>query len=191
MGNSTSTKACADVWDTWTDVRILPQLSSSTTEVLDAPERALDALIIAAQENLFVSDERIEGFTRGFLSAGGRQPRIRRQGFDWNAGYEAMIDELARGVEPGTLVVGITDVIAIGAMNAIREAGREPGCDIAVAGTDNIPTSRDMWPPLTTVHLSLQMLGRRAVRAVTQDDWVQPEPVPALVQLRASTPGLK
>ncbi len=150
-----------------------------------------DALIIAAQENLFVSDERIEGFTRGFLSAGGRQPRIRRQGFDWNAGYEAMIDELARGVEPGTLVVGITDVIAIGAMNAIREAGREPGCDIAVAGTDNIPTSRDMWPPLTTVHLSLQMLGRRAVRAVTQDDWVQPEPVPALVQLRASTPGLK
>ncbi len=29
----------ADVWDVWTDVRILPQLSSSTSEVLDAPER--------------------------------------------------------------------------------------------------------------------------------------------------------
>ncbi len=29
----------AEVWDIWTDVRILPQLSSSTTEVLDAPER--------------------------------------------------------------------------------------------------------------------------------------------------------
>ena len=29
----------ADVWDIWTDVRILPQLSSSTTEVLDAPQR--------------------------------------------------------------------------------------------------------------------------------------------------------
>jgi uncharacterized membrane protein len=28
-----------EVWDIWTDVRILPQLSSSTTEVLDAPER--------------------------------------------------------------------------------------------------------------------------------------------------------
>ena len=29
----------ADVWDIWTDVRILPQLSSSTSEVLDAPGR--------------------------------------------------------------------------------------------------------------------------------------------------------
>ena len=29
----------ADVWDIWTDVRILPQLSTSTSEVLDAPER--------------------------------------------------------------------------------------------------------------------------------------------------------
>ncbi len=29
----------AEVWDVWTDVRILPRLSSSTTEVLDAPER--------------------------------------------------------------------------------------------------------------------------------------------------------
>lgn len=29
----------AHVWDVWTDVRILPRLSSSTTEVLDAPDR--------------------------------------------------------------------------------------------------------------------------------------------------------
>ena len=29
----------SQVWDIWTDVRILPQLSSSTSEVLDAPER--------------------------------------------------------------------------------------------------------------------------------------------------------
>lgn len=29
----------AEVWDVWTDVRLLPRLSSSTTEVLDAPPR--------------------------------------------------------------------------------------------------------------------------------------------------------
>lgn len=29
----------AQVWDVWSDVRLLPQLSSSTTEVLDAPDR--------------------------------------------------------------------------------------------------------------------------------------------------------
>ena len=29
----------AQVWDVWSDVRLLPQLSSSTTGVLDAPDR--------------------------------------------------------------------------------------------------------------------------------------------------------
>jgi len=29
----------AEVWDVWSDVGILPQLSSSTTEILDAPDR--------------------------------------------------------------------------------------------------------------------------------------------------------
>jgi uncharacterized membrane protein len=29
----------AEVWDVWTDVRLLPRLSSSTTDVLDAPAR--------------------------------------------------------------------------------------------------------------------------------------------------------
>lgn len=32
-------RAISDVWDIWTDVRILPRLSPSTSEVLDAPER--------------------------------------------------------------------------------------------------------------------------------------------------------
>jgi len=32
----------AEVWDIWTDVRILPDLSPNTTAVLDAPERLTD-----------------------------------------------------------------------------------------------------------------------------------------------------
>lgn len=150
-----------------------------------------DALMIAAERGPIVSDNRIAGFSEGFRAAGGNEPRIHRRGMDWNAGYDGMTEELKNGVEPGTLVVGITDVTAIGAMNAIREAGREPGTDIAVCGTDNIPTSRDMWPSLTTVHLSLQELGRRALAAVTEDEWTRPDPMPAQVILRASTPGLR
>lgn len=150
-----------------------------------------NALMIAAAEGPIVSDDRIAGFTEGFMAAGGGKPRIHRRGMDWNAGYEAMTEELRNGVEPGTLVVGITDVTAIGAMHAIREAGREPGRDIAVCGTDNIPTSRDMWPPLTTVHLALQELGRRALAAVTEKEWTQPDPVEAGVIIRDSTPGLR
>lgn len=149
-----------------------------------------EALVIAGTPGLLASDHRIEGFSEGFQAAGGRPPRIHHRGMDWNAGNDAMTEELANGVDPGTLVVGITDVCAIGAMHAIRAAGREPGPDIAVCGTDNIPTSRDMWPSLTTVHLSLQGLGRRALDAVVDDDWVQPQPDAAEILLRSSTPGL-
>ncbi len=43
-----------------------------------------------------------------------------------------MTQALHDGVAPGTLVFGISDVVAIGAMSAIREAGRAVGADIAL-----------------------------------------------------------
>lgn len=36
---ATIDRPLADVWDLWTDVRRLPELSASTTKVVDAPER--------------------------------------------------------------------------------------------------------------------------------------------------------
>ena len=94
-----------------------------------------------------------------------------RGGFAREAGYSLMTEALKRGVEPGTLVFGVSDVVAIGALSAIRDAGREPGTDIAVAGFDDIPTSRDVRPDLTTVHVPLEDLGYRALRAVIDPDW--------------------
>jgi len=100
-----------------------------------------------------------------------------------------MSDALEQGVEPGTLVFGMSDVVAIGAMAAIRDAGREIGSDIAVCGFDDVPSSSDVSPALTTVRVPFSEVGYQAFRATVNADWEQ-APLPLEVTVRASTPGL-
>lgn len=104
-----------------------------------------------------------------------------------DGGHEAMRAILRNGITPGTLVQAVSDVVAIGAMSAIRDSGRTPGTDIAVAGFDDIVTSRDTTPGLTTVRIPLEEIGHQALKAVT-DEWTDQEPLRLEVKLRGSTP---
>jgi LacI family transcriptional regulator len=61
-------------------------------------------------------------------------------------------------------VFAATDMIAAGAVRALREAGRRIPDDVAVAGYDDIPVARDVHPALTTVHVPQEELDRAAVR---------------------------
>ena len=54
---------------------------------------------------------------------------------------------LGRGLDGVELVFAANDVMAVGALSAIRDAGLTPGTDVAVAGFDDIPTVRDVTPP--------------------------------------------
>ncbi|MFJ6677716.1 LacI family DNA-binding transcriptional regulator [Microbacterium sp. NPDC091382] len=148
-----------------------------------------DAVVLAAEEGAATSDSRVDGFAAGFTGAGGGHPRVYRGGFTREAGYEAMTRALDDGVDTGTVVVGISDVVAIGALTAIRAAGRTPGEDIALAGFDDIPTSRDVTPALTTVRVPLEEVGYQAFRAATDAEWEShPDNLRLEVLLRESTP---
>ncbi len=59
-----------------------------------------------------------------------------------------------------TAVVGISDVIALGFMDACRQRGLVPGDDISVAGFDDLPDSADA--NLTTIHQPVRDKGRLA-----------------------------
>ena len=59
-------------------------------------------------------------------------------------------------------VFAANDMMAMGAMVAIREAGLRVPEDIAVAGFDDITVARLLNPPLTTVAQFPEHLGRRA-----------------------------
>lgn len=145
-----------------------------------------EAIILGAPEGVRTSDDRIAGFIEGF----GPVSRIYRNGFSREGGQRLMRDALADGIPTGSLVFAISDVVAVGAMSVVRDAGRSVGADIALAGFDDIPASRDMTPSLTTVRVPLEEVGYQALQAAIDDEWRQDDAAMALeVQLRDSTPG--
>lgn len=63
-----------------------------------------------------------------------------------------------------TAVIASDDASAIGAMRAIRQAGRRIPQDIAVIGFDDQLQAAGESPPLTTIHYPLFETGQRAVQ---------------------------
>lgn len=59
-----------------------------------------------------------------------------------------------------------TDVLAIGAMQAIREAGLRIPKDVSVVSHDDIPFAQFTDPPLTTVRVDYEQLGKSAVETL-------------------------
>jgi LacI family transcriptional regulator len=63
---------------------------------------------------------------------------------------------------PPSAVFVASDVVAFGALAAIRERGFRAPDQIALVGFDDVPLSRYVDPPLTTVHLPAERLARRS-----------------------------
>lgn len=59
-------------------------------------------------------------------------------------------------------VVAANDRLALGAIDAVREAGRDCPRDVSVVGFNDMPYSERFSPPLTTVRISQYDLGSRA-----------------------------
>jgi LacI family transcriptional regulator len=76
------------------------------------------------------------------------------------SGYRAMQTLLAVKPRP-TAVFVASDVVAFGAMAAIRDHHLSIPEDISVVGFDDVPMAPYMAPALTTVHLPASEQGRR------------------------------
>lgn len=85
---------------------------------------------------------------------------VRIGAYDPETGYEAMKSLLAS--ESFSALYAMNDVMAFGAMTAIREAGLRVPEDIAVVGFDDIRLARFSTPALTTMHEPDIEHGRRA-----------------------------
>ncbi len=149
------------------------------------------AIVLAAETRLRTSDDRVVGFAEGFAAAGGRVVAVHHGAFSRDAGAAAMRAAIADGLTRGTVVFGVSDVVAIGAMSALRDAGWEPGRDVGVAGFDGIPTADDVTPTLTTVRVPLEDVGYRALRLALGDDAAGSAPLELTVVVRASTPEVR
>lgn len=72
--------------------------------------------------------------------------------------------ELLKKVTSPTAFFCANDAVAIGAMKAIHEAGLKIPDDIAIVGLDDIEMASYVQPPLTTIHVPKEELGRFAVK---------------------------
>jgi LacI family transcriptional regulator len=169
----------------------------------EALARALAALghrrfaVLAGPRSLLTAQDRTAGFTDGLRDTGPLQSaplapaRVVHGELSRDGGYAAMSEVLAMGEPLPDCVFAVTDVMAVGALARLRAAGLDVPGDVALAGFDDIPTLRDVYPPLTTVRLPLTRLGELAARLVLGSDAPQQPrvvPVPGEVVLRESTP---
>ncbi|WP_422390353.1 LacI family DNA-binding transcriptional regulator [Arthrobacter sp. N1] len=127
-----------------------------------------DVAVIAGPAEIRTAQERLAGFTAGLAEHGVRLPaeRIIHADFTRDGGYRGTQELLAAGAGVD-LIFAVNDVMAVGVVSALRDAGLVPGQDIGVAGYDDIPTVRDITPALTTVRIPLEDVGRRALRLAT------------------------
>lgn len=82
--------------------------------------------------------------------------------FKERSGYEAAKRLLALSERP-TAIFASNDLMALGALTAIEEAGLRVPHDIAVVGYDDIPLASRVRPKLTTVAQPKYELGQRAM----------------------------
>ena len=123
-------------------------------------------------------DNRALGYQRTMLEAGLRPDIVIHSGFDEQGGIDATRELLQRADRP-TAIQAANDLMAIGAMSVIREAGLRIPDDIAVMGFDDIFAARVLTPALSTVNQFQNVLGQVAARMMLQRITELPEDAPA------------
>lgn len=105
------------------------------------------------------------------------------------AGYAAARN-LVDGGASFDAIFAASDLIAIGAMRALSEAGISVPDDVAVVGFDDIPAASQTRPPLTTISQNIRGAGERLVEALMAQIEGRELPetrLPAMLIERAST----
>ena len=126
---------------------------------------------ITGPSDLTPSADRVRGYRQAMAEAGIEPPDlwIRRGDFRAESGYQAarFFLSLPPGLRP-TAIFACNDLMAIGALRAIGEAGLAVPRDIALVGFDDITLAAYVIPPLTTVAQPTYEMGRLAGELLIQ-----------------------
>jgi LacI family transcriptional regulator len=125
--------------------------------------------MIGGAANLIATLDRRDGYHDALISAGiAIDPDLYVSGdFQELGGYIAMRTLLALP-DPPTAVFSASDVMALGAMRAVTEAGLSIPHDLALIGFDGIERGELSDPPLSTIAQPVAELGRQAVSMLLQ-----------------------
>ncbi len=125
--------------------------------------------IIAGPELNIDARQRLEGYRAALREADleVRRELVLHGDFAEHSGYQAAAELLRRPARP-TAIFAANDYMAVGALGALHDAGVRVPEDIAISGFDVIALARYLNPPLTTVHVDMIELGRRAVQLLVE-----------------------
>lgn len=96
------------------------------------------------------------------MKAAGADPVILDGDFDQASGYRAGAAIAAMDIRPDAVFAG-NDMMAVGVLLALQEAGLRCPEDVAVAGFDDVPMAALVRPALTTMRIDIAETGRRAL----------------------------
>jgi LacI family transcriptional regulator len=116
--------------------------------------------IVTTTRMLSTIAHRVGGFTDALADLGlSVEPDDLIEGeLSQEGGYAAVRQLLANGLA-ATAIFCVSDVMAIGALQALREGGVRVPSDVSLAGFDDIPIVRHLTPGLSTVALPLEQIG--------------------------------
>jgi len=152
-------------WDfPWVDVDGTAGVRQAVQHLLELGHRRIACL--AWPEDSLTGEFRLQGYRSAMEEAGLTidSAWILRIESDHHQAYEAMQTwlDLPPGRRP-TAVVALTDLMALGVMNAVQERGLRVGRDVAVVGFDDMPLAQYLRPPLTSLRQPLRQVGELVI----------------------------
>ncbi len=181
-------------------------LSSVTTDDREAARCAIDTLVEAGHRKIAViggdrrtsdiSRLRYEGCQLSFGEHGiAFDPQKDYQGvrFSCEDGYKAT-QKLLKNEAGYTAIFAISDVMAIGAIRALWEAGKKVPEDVSIIGLDGLALGKYLVPQLSTIQQDFRTIALRSVEilldAIEEGAPAKHETVPFRVQRRESIRSL-
>src|SRR5262249_28425681 len=128
--------------------------------------------VICGPRELETVAHRLEGARSGLSSVGAQLPdeHVVEADFTREGGRAAAI-ELLRRIPDVTAIFALNDLMAAGALAAVRDdLRRAVPRAVSVIGFDDLPQAADLHPALTTVRLPLEEIGERALRLILEEE---------------------
>lgn len=150
--------------------------------VLDQVNIEYKSGVSAAVEHLVAQGHREIGWIGGGLDTStshrgfqAYRAALKRAGIEYRAAFSCRcipsrqnglraMRQLRERAPDLTAVLCFSDLLASGALAALRTLGLTPGRDISIVGFDDLEEASYMAPPLTTVRIDLALLGEAAAR---------------------------
>ncbi len=180
-----------------------PNLSSVYTDDFMASKEAMEALIGLGHRNIAIIGGKYDGSDTSRLRFDGCMEAMEHHGvefdrehdymgirFSYRDGYAATRQLLENG-RRFTALFTVADVIAIGAIRALRDSGLQVPQDVSVMGFDGLPLGDFLVPQLSTVNQSVERLAQRSadilLDCIENGGKARHETVPYTVCQREST----